>query len=72
MWWISLDTQLSEPTKQNSIKVPKVAKPTKNERYHKILGTFKKPNVSSLPVYNYIKNSFLCNNKEQQQQQQQW
>ena len=32
-WLKRLDTQLNEPTNQNLIEVPKVAKPTKKEHY---------------------------------------
>ena len=35
-WWLKrLDTQLNEQTNQNSIKVPKVVKPTNMKRQFK-------------------------------------
>ena len=39
-WWLKrLDTQINEPTNQNSIKVPKIVKPTNKKNYYKTLGT---------------------------------
>ena len=39
-WWRKcLDTQLSEPTEQNSLKIPKVVNPTIRKRCYKTLGT---------------------------------
>ena len=37
-WLKRLDTQLNEPTNQNSIKVPKVVKLTNKKHYYKTLG----------------------------------
>ena len=34
-----VDTQRNEPINQNSLKVPKVVKPTKKKRNYKTLGT---------------------------------
>ena len=45
-----LDTQQNEPTYQNSIKVPKVVKPTNKKSYYNKQCN-KQPNVPSLPEY---------------------
>ena len=44
-----LDTQLNEPTNKNSMKVPKVVKPTNKKTLFN-----KQPNITSLPacIYN--------------------
>ena len=38
-WQKRLDTQLNESTNQNSLRVPKVVKPTNKKRYYKTLET---------------------------------
>ena len=38
LWLKHLDTQLNEPTNQNSLKIPKVIKPTSNKTLFKNFG----------------------------------
>ena len=48
-WLNRLETYLNESTNQNSIKVPKVVKPTNKNKSHKTLGTSILTAQSSLP-----------------------
>ena len=59
LWLKRLDTHLNEPTNKNSIKVPKVVKPTNKKSSLEDFGDLfnKQPNVPSLPEYystNYL------------------
>ena len=50
---LRLDTHLNEPTNQNSLKVPKVVKPTNKKTFTRHFGdqSNKKPIVPSLSGY---------------------
>ena len=56
-WLKHLDTQLNESTNQNSLKVPKVVKPTNKKMLLKTLGTsvMNSPLSPSFLITNYLR-----------------
>ena len=58
-WLERFDTQLNEPTNQNSLLVPKVVRPTNKKLYSKTLGTSVLDIVKLLKHFLYLQNIFV-------------